>query len=101
MLTKMGTESFSKYMGSFSRIKARAFSWPTEIVNNPEHQNKMLKYPVKYVNWTIWILLTAPKPKTEDEYKTRQTLLNLLPELIKVEGISNISEYFEKRTSTI
>lgn len=100
MQTKMGIESFSKYMSSFSSIKAKAFSWPTEIVNNPEHQNRMLKYPSKFINWTVWILLTAPKPKKEEDKITRQTLLNLLPEMLEVEGIPNISEYFEKRVAT-
>ena len=92
----MGIKSFSLYIASYEHIKAKAVEWPIFVNDDSAYQNAIVKYPKKYVNWIIWVLMTAPRVKTEEEEKTKTILENLLAEVLSIKGVNDIIEHLYK-----
>jgi len=87
-MVEMKKASFNAYMEAYkkqcSRSGNKAYMWPHFIINDGNLQTSIIKEPSKYVNWMIWILKTAPEPKSELDEKCKTCIENLLAEALEV-----------------
>lgn len=76
--------SFKRLMQDYQNNVPRAFGYPVQIIDNDDLHKELLSKPKKYANWLIWILKTAPKPKSDEEKKCKDWIKNFLCESLSV-----------------
>lgn len=92
----MGKQSFKRYVLAFDNVRTTAFFWPRRIVDNPHYFNDIIKTPENYLNWFMWIYLTAPWPKSDSDKEVKSALENMISEVLTVKGESDIIDAIHK-----
>ncbi len=92
----MGQNSFREYIKSFTKNRTNAFSWPLFFLHTPSYQVNVLKEPKKYINWLVWVLVTAPPPKSKEEQETKIAIENCIAEILSIEDENDVIAAIEK-----
>lgn len=86
MSVVMGQKSFDKLIEAYNKNTTYAYGWPLFLNRSLELQNDIAEHGDKYINWLLWIYITAPSPKSKEEEICKVNVENYLCEVLSVEG---------------